>query len=80
MENNRNTDENENRNEWQNADNNEQWQQAGATEDEEVDLRDDDDTDEEAEESRGDWGNVDPQSNPGGFPDSNEPSAPGSAV
>jgi hypothetical protein len=41
---------------------------------------DEDETDsEEDDDELTDWGNVDPQSHPG-FPDSNDPSGPGSAV
>lgn len=38
------------------------------------------DTEENEDEERGDWGHVDPAESNSPFPDSNEPSAPGSAV
>lgn len=36
--------------------------------------------DEEEDEEEGDWGHVDPAEGNGPFPDSNDPSGPGSAV
>lgn len=48
-------------------------------EEEEDDQEDDDDSEEEEEEA-GDWGHVDPAESNSPFPDSNAPSAPGSAV
>ncbi len=38
------------------------------------------DTEENEEETAGDWGHVDPAESNSPFPDSNEPTAPGSAV
>lgn len=49
--------------------------------DEDNDDEDNDDEDnDDDEDSDSDWGNVDPLSNPGGIPSSNDPSGPGSAV
>ena len=47
---------------------------------EEDDDNDDDDSNDDDDDEPADWGNVDPQANPGPFPDSNDPTAPGSAV
>jgi hypothetical protein len=47
--------------------------------DEDEDDSEDDTDDEDDADELTDWGNVDPQSHPG-FPDSNDPSGPGSAV
>ncbi|MCF6130885.1 hypothetical protein [Flavobacterium wongokense] len=41
---------------------------------------DNDDKDKEEEEEEGDWGHVDPAEGNSPFPDSNDPSGPGSAV
>lgn len=48
-------------------------------EEEEDDLEENEDNEEEEEEA-GDWGHVDPAESNSPFPDSNAPSAPGSAV
>ena len=49
-------------------------------EEEEDDLEDNEDNEEEEEEESGDWGHIDPAESNSPFPDSNAPSAPGSAV
>lgn len=41
---------------------------------------DDDDTDDDTDDEAGDWGHVDPAEGNSPFPDSNDPSGPGSAV
>jgi hypothetical protein len=49
-------------------------------EDDEDDDEDDDDDDDEDEDDEGDWGHVDTGEGNSPFPDSNDPSGPGSAV
>ena len=49
-------------------------------EEDDVDDDDEDNDEEEEEEEAGDWGHIDPAESNSPFPDSNAPSAPGSAV
>lgn len=49
-------------------------------EDDDDDEEEDDDTEENEEDEDGDWGHVDPAEGNSPFPDSNDPSGPGSAV
>jgi hypothetical protein len=51
----------------------------GGDEDEFIEGDQEENTNEDDDEP-GDWGNVDPQSHPGGLPDPMDPSGPGSAV
>jgi hypothetical protein len=49
-------------------------------EDEDDDDEDDNDEDDNDDDEEGDWGHVDPAEGNSPFPDSNDPSGPGSAV
>ncbi len=77
----KNTNEEQNapQEDWQNA---ERAMLSPDPKDRKVEDDDDDDNETEEEENeddeRGDWGHTDPQDSP--FPDSNDPTSPGSAV
>ena len=67
---------------WQNAQGNNNTRN---TEDQrlyatERDKKEDDDDNDDDDEKTGDWGHVDPAESNSPFPDSNDPTAPGSAV
>ena len=53
---------------------------SASNDDPDEDEEDEVDANDEEEETAGDWGHVDPAGGNSPFPDSNEPSSPGSAV